>query len=895
MSDQRSIERLFGELLELQTPEQRQEYLDQVGPSSDPLRKQLEELVAAHDRAGSFLLDDGEAAPTEDGIPGMEIGMQIGPYKLREQIGEGGMGVVYVAEQSEPLRRKVALKVIKPGMDSKAVIARFEAERNVLAMMSHPNIAQVLDAGTTKSGHPYFVLELVKGIPITEYCDQHRMSIRDRLELFNSVCQAIQHAHQKGIIHRDIKPNNVLITELDGKPVAKVIDFGVAKALNQTLTQHSIYTSFQAVVGTPLYMSPEQASLSSVDVDTRSDVYSLGVLLYELLTGTTPFEHRELKQVAQDEVLRFIREKDPPRPSNRISTLGKVATRISQVRDTVPDQLGRQVKGDLDWIVMKALEKERGRRYKTTDALVTDIERHLRSEPVEARPASAAYRFSRFYRRNRAVVLTTVAILLVLVLAIAGTTSALIQAVKASQSEKHVRVELEQTLDDLRRSALREMILEALAGNKESVEKTLNNSDTLRIKDADVSLLRSIIALNDGEYLSAIALAEAAESGDSDIQSESRLGALSVQAIGSFWYGSFDRYAEHWNKLFTKEAKEDIEAILQAYMLTSCSPFRAKDLLIKHPDVASTPFGLFVRTQANHLEAVRTHDHDLLDQVVQDFRTCGYLLRNSMECKRWIVQSHCAAIDFAKNDGQFDKAEALRKQVKDLVEEIEKDPDNQYITFWFYRSTGDIHNADWAADHTRRDAFCLFVAAWYRSHESFPGALARFDRTTDKAHRTSKHAVLARAHLLADSPDGREEIIYTVTPLLGDSSGLIRRHALAALCLACDAQQINEYGRRAMQHATASTLAIDETEILWLSDSLEQFFAYPETETELLQKAKKAGKFAEGNAHYMIGMYRLAEGNYEKARQHFDAVVATEAKSIDFELGLSYSKKLPAE
>ena len=332
----------------------------------------------------------------------MRPGTMIGPYKIMEQIGEGGMGLVFVAEQQTPVRRKVALKVIKPGMGTRDVIARFEAERQALAMMDHPHIARVLDAGETESGCPYFVMELVRGIPLTDFCDQNQLNPRERLELFIDVCQAVQHAHQKGVIHRDLKPSNVLVTLHDGKPVVKVIDFGVAKAVGQQLTAKTIYTRFSQMIGTPLYMSPEQAEMSGLDVDTRSDIYSLGVLLYELLTGTTPLDQERMKAAAFDEMRRIIREEEPPRPSTRLSTLNnELARTVAVNRRLDPTRLSSSMKRDLDWIVMKALDKDRNRRYSTAGALAQDVSRFLMDEPVEARPPSTWYRFSKFARRNK--------------------------------------------------------------------------------------------------------------------------------------------------------------------------------------------------------------------------------------------------------------------------------------------------------------------------------------------------------------------------------------------------------------------------------------------------------------------------------------------------------------
>src|SRR3989440_2081751 len=311
------------------------------------------------------------------------------------------MGTVFMAEQTQPVQRKVALKVIKPGMDSKQVIARFEAERQALAMMDHVNIARVFDGGATAAGRPYFVMELVHGVPITKYCDDNHLTPRERLELFVPVCHAIQHAHQKGIIHRDIKPSNVMITLYDGKPVAKVIDFGVAKATEQKLTERTLFTEYGTVVGTLEYMSPEQAETSALGVDTRSDIFSLGVLLYELLTGSTPLTHKRLKEAAYAEILRMIKEEEPPRPSARLSDSGEALASISANRHTEPAKLTKLVRGELDWIVMKTLEKDRNRRYETANGIAADVQRYLNDEPVQACPPSARYRFRKFARRHK--------------------------------------------------------------------------------------------------------------------------------------------------------------------------------------------------------------------------------------------------------------------------------------------------------------------------------------------------------------------------------------------------------------------------------------------------------------------------------------------------------------
>ena len=437
-----SVEDLFFAASERRDPAARAAYLDEACGQGTDLRRRVEALLAAESRVSQFLETPVVSSPVEVGqvVPAEGPDTTIGPYRLLEPIGEGGMGVVYLAEQRAPVRRRVALKVIKPGMDTRQVIARFEAERQALALMDHPNIAKVHDAGATTNGRPYFVMELVHGVPITEFCDRGKLAIRERLELFVLVCRAVQHAHQKGIIHRDLKPSNILVTLQDGVPVPKVIDFGVAKAIGQSLTDTTLLTGCAQLVGTPRYMSPEQAEPGGLDIDTRTDIYSLGVLLYELLTGSTPFDESSLGRATFDGLRRVLREQEPRRPSARLIGLGAGIADVAARRGTEPLKLVGAVRGELEWIAMKCLDRDRTRRYETAGGLARDLQRYVANQPVEAGPPSLRYRVAKYVRRNRAAL--TAASLVALAL-IAGAAISTWQAIRAMRAERRMAAALE--------------------------------------------------------------------------------------------------------------------------------------------------------------------------------------------------------------------------------------------------------------------------------------------------------------------------------------------------------------------------------------------------------------------------------------------------------------------
>ncbi len=712
-------ESIFNHACEIEDTARRAAFLADACGDDHVMRAEIEQLLQLDDQPDSLLdFELTNLDPTSDALPALEKpGDQIGSYKLLQKVGEGGMGVVYMAEQKAPVRRRVALKIIKPGMDTREVIARFEAERQALAMMDHPNIAKVLDCGTTQTGRPFFVMELVKGVSITEYCDANHLTPKERLELFVPVCQAIQHAHQKGIIHRDIKPSNILIAEYDHKAVPKIIDFGVAKALNQQLTSKTMFTQLGQLIGTIEYMSPEQAKVNQLDVDTRSDIYSLGVLLYELLSGSTPFDRKRLRSVAIDELMRIIREEDPPRPSTRLSTVETLPS-IAANRKIEPKKLGALLHGELDWIVMKAMEKDRGRRYDTAAAFADDIQNYLSDAAVLACPPSSAYRFRKFARRNKVALATGVLVSAALILGIIGTSwQAFLAAQSATRANNAECVSQQRLLDERRARVDADKAREA-----EKVQRLIAEKNTA------LALANLNLALEslDGIYIEAI--------GERKLLSK-MFPNQSVDALG-----------ESFAFQFSEEERELLERGLQFYKQFATENAGSSDAALRCASAERRVgtlymgLGMFDEARENfqvaitHFETLVTDDSSdtqLLNEmgmacygISLTYSDPGEMtpwMRKAETCFDRIIELEPWNTDALMWRGHIQIFTSPENAYQDIYKAIEIDPDN-------------VEHLIYAAEQ-----LCRGVASRYRDQESarkFAERAIRLEPDLVAAHRT---------------------------------------------------------------------------------------------------------------------------------------------------------------
>jgi serine/threonine protein kinase len=904
------------------------DYLDNVCHVNDSLRRRVEMLLEADATDDNFLRSNepahtntvgqgspdsalnadrrspalAENSPSEIHFPLSiieRVGLKVGRYKLLEQIGEGGMGTVWVAEQTEPVKRRVALKLIKPGMDSRQVLSRFEAERQALALMDHPNIAKVYDGGMTEEGRPFFVMEYVRGVPITEYCDNVRLSIQDRLKLFIRVCQAVQHAHQKGIIHRDLKPSNILVCLYDGQPVPKVIDFGLAKAMHQPLTEHTLYTAHGLMVGTPLYMSPEQAEFNNLDVDTRTDIYSLGVILYELLTGTTPLQKLQFKDAAFQEILRLIKEVEPQRPSLKIST-SMTLPAIAAQRSLDPSQLSRTVRGDLDWIVMKSLEKERSRRYETATSLARDIERYLDNEPVLARPPSTSYRLRKYTQRHKVAVAAGLLVALSLLIGTIISTWLAVRATSAESLAQQRLVQEQQALNDaksaredtahqlnravaaekesqanlqsLQQVAREWATSETLTGDPERAEAAIRLAEAAQVSKAWTEILRAQSDLDQGRPQDAATrlkpiTVETYQSGDDDTQ----LAALSLLAHADIQNGDISDMERCIRRV--REFRHDLgpEAGLfraEAEFWAEYDPVKAVASIEAATKKRFYPASLLLLAKARAMEALQQQNHGLVRQAQQHLEFAELFAGNSPAVLAAKLRVHGYGHEVAVLLGNSHAAEAHLLEVASCLPQLEKLPKSVLNTFHLanayarldqWKKGLDVEaNTDWG-----HSIYIQYAAAHlYERVEDPQAALAKFEQL--QVDEDSPDRLISRAYFCAEIADKRGELLGLLERIVAQNpdSVVLRYRAMNIWALLGKPKALRDEARITLDRLGGAANFLGLEQVL-------HYLAGDWNEEQALNQVSSSAYF-QSTMHYAMGMERVACGDRDGARRHFE-------------------------